>query len=129
MLLSYIKISISSDSGTSNFSVLPLLFNCYNNFRILEEPNKSIYMCNFSISYPRPKEQLVAQLKSAILSQSKAHFEGDNTTGAFAFTAMGFGIAGNYVIEGDIIEVNITDKPFLVSCSKIESEIRKYLGV
>ena len=86
-------------------------------------------MCNFSINYPKPKEQLVAQLKSAILSQSNAHFEGDNTTGAFAFTAMGFDIAGNYGINGDTIDVNITDKPFLLSCSKIESEIRKYLGV
>lgn len=86
-------------------------------------------MCTFSITYPKPKEQLVAQLKSAILSQSNAHFEGDNTTGAFAFTAMGFDIAGNYGINGDIIDVNITDKPFLLSCSKIELEIRKYLGV
>lgn len=86
-------------------------------------------MCNFSINYPNPKEQLVAQLRSAIMSQSNAHFEGDNTTGAFAFTAMGFDIAGNYGINGDIIEVNITDKPFLVSCSKIESEIKKFLGV
>jgi hypothetical protein len=86
-------------------------------------------MCNFSINYPKSKEELVTQLKSAILSQSNAHFEGDNGTGAFAFTAMSFDIAGNYVIEGDSIDVNITDKPFLVSCSKIESEIRKYLGV
>ena len=86
-------------------------------------------MCNFSINYPKPKEQLVTQLRSAILSQSNAHFEGDNTTGAFAFTAMGFDIAGNYGINGDIIDVNITDKPFLVPCSKIESEIRKFLGV
>jgi len=86
-------------------------------------------MCNFSITYPKPKDQLVAQLKSAILSQSNAHFEGDNTTGAFAFTTMGFDIAGNYGINGDIIEVNITDKPFLVPCSKIESEIKKFLGV
>jgi hypothetical protein len=86
-------------------------------------------MCNFSINYPKSKEELVTQLKSAILSQANAHFEGDNTTGAFAFTAMSFNIAGNYVIEGDSIDVNIIDKPFLVPCSKIESEIRKYLGV
>jgi hypothetical protein len=63
------------------------------------------------------------------MSQSNAKFEGDNTSGAFAFSAVGFDIAGNYNIIDDIIDVNITDKPFLVSCSKIESEIRKYLGV
>lgn len=85
-------------------------------------------MCNFSINYPKPKDQLVSHLKAAILSQGNAQFEGDNTRGAFAFTAMGFNIAGSYAIIEDVIDVNITDKPFLVSCSRIESEIRKYLG-
>jgi hypothetical protein len=90
--------------------------------------NQFTAMCNFSINYPKPKDQLVSQLKAAILSQGNAQFEGDNTRGAFGFTAMGFDIAGNYDIIGDMINVNITDKPFLVSCSRIESEIRKYLG-
>lgn len=86
-------------------------------------------MCNFSINYPKPKEELVTKLRSAILSQSNAQFEGDDTSGVFGLTAMGFDIAGKYTIEGDDIEVNITDKPFLVSCSRIESELRKYLEI
>lgn len=86
-------------------------------------------MCNFSINYPKPKEELVAQLKAAILAQSNAQFQGDQNAGIFGLTVMGFDIAGKYTIEGDDIEVNITDKPFLVSCNRIESELRKYLGI
>jgi len=36
-------------------------------------------------------------------------------------------LAGNYSISGNRIEVRITQKPWLLSCKKIESEIRKYL--
>lgn len=84
-------------------------------------------MCNFPIEYPRPKDEMVSQLKSAIESQTNGIFQGDTSAGSFSFTAKGFDLAGNYNISGDVIDVNITKKPWLLSCNKIESEIRKYL--
>lgn len=70
---------------------------------------------------------MVSKLSSAILSQ-KGAFEGDETSGNFSFSAMGFTFAGRYTVNGDEVSVVVTDKPFLVSCSKIESEIRKYIA-
>lgn len=84
-------------------------------------------MCNFPIEYPRPKDEMVVQLKAAIESQTNGIFQGDTSSGSFSFTAKGFDLAGSYSIRGDIIDVNISKKPWLLSCGKIESEIRKYL--
>ncbi|MES2454193.1 MAG: hypothetical protein V4594_01575 [Bacteroidota bacterium] len=84
-------------------------------------------MCNFSIEYPKPKDEMVSQLKAAIESQTNGIYQGDTSAGSFSFTAKGFDLAGNYSISGDTVAVNITKKPWLLSCSKIESEIRKYL--
>jgi hypothetical protein len=85
-------------------------------------------MCNFPIEYPKPKDEMVSQLKAAIESQTNGIFQGDTSSGSFSFTAKGFDLAGNYSIAGDIVDVSVTKKPWLLSCSKIESEIRKYLN-
>jgi hypothetical protein len=86
-------------------------------------------MCNFSINYPKAKDQLISQFSSTVIAQPNGQFEGDETTGAFSFTAMGFNISGNYTINGDLIEINVLEKPFLLSCSRIEAEIKRYLGI
>jgi hypothetical protein len=112
--------------GSVEIIRLQIIFQPYSLLLLNSKPITA--MCNFSINYPKPKDQLVSQLKAAILSQGNAQFEGDQTRGEFAFTAMSFNIAGGYAIVEDVIDVNITDKPFLVSCSRIESEIRRYLG-
>nr|WP_068890285.1 hypothetical protein [Pedobacter panaciterrae] len=84
-------------------------------------------MCNFSIEYPKPKNEMVDQLKAAIEGQTAGLFQGNTSAGAFSFSAKGFKLAGNYSITGDIVQVEVTDKPWLLSCRKIEAEIRKYL--
>ena len=83
--------------------------------------------CNFTFEYTAPKDKMVSKLSSAILGQ-KGSFQGNESGGNFSFSAMGFAFSGNYSINGDQVSVEITDKPFLVSCSKIESEIKKYIA-
>lgn len=82
--------------------------------------------CNFTLEYTKPKAEMVSKLEAAILGQHGL-FQGDETSGEFSFSAMGFSFRGNYIIRGDQIAVEVTDKPFLVPCSKIESEIKKYM--
>lgn len=84
-------------------------------------------MCNFAIEYPKSKDQMVNQLKIAIESQTDGIFQGDISAGLFSFSAKGFDLAGNYTINGDTVAVQITKKPWLLSCNKIEREIKKYL--
>lgn len=82
--------------------------------------------CNFTFEYTKPKTEMVSKLEAAILGQ-QGSFQGDETSGEFSFSALGFSFRGNYTVSGDQIAVQVTDKPFLVSCGKIESEIKKYM--
>lgn len=82
--------------------------------------------CKFTIDYTRSKTEMIRNLETAILNQHGL-FQGDENNGEFSFSTMGFTFRGNYVIEGDLVAVEITNKPFLVSCAKIESEIKKYM--
>ncbi len=85
-------------------------------------------MCCFSIEYPKPKDEMIEQLKSAVEAQTDGLFQGDTSAGEFSFSAKGFELSGDYKINGDNVSVSIIKKPWLLSCRKIESEIRKYLG-
>ena len=70
---------------------------------------------------------MVTQLKTAVEAQADGVFNGDASAGQFSFSARGFDLAGGYSISGDLIEVSVFKKPWLLSCKKIEAEIRKYL--
>jgi len=83
--------------------------------------------CQFSIHYPKPKEELVQKLKSAIL-KTHGDFEGDVSGGFFKGNTPVGTFSGSYSIHDDTIEVNIDKKPWLVSCSRIEDEINNYLN-
>jgi hypothetical protein len=88
---------------------------------------KNYMSCKFTIHYPQHKEELVAKLQDAILTTG-GQFEGDTSEGRFHGNTPIGSFEGNYVITGDDIEVDVIKKPFLISCSRIESEIKKYLG-
>ncbi len=83
--------------------------------------------CQFSIYYPKPKDELVAELENAIL-KTDGEFEGDTENGAFRGKTPVGGFSGYYTIDEDTIYVTIEKKPFLVSCSRIEDEINNYLN-
>jgi hypothetical protein len=40
----------------------------------------------------------------------------------------GMGFKGSYEIKGNVITMNITQKPFFLSWDKVEAEIRKFLS-
>ena len=62
-------------------------------------------------------------------AQAEAHkagalFQGDETSGRF----QGNGIAGEYRIEGGMVTVTITSKPFYAPWSLIESRLRSFFA-
>lgn len=84
-------------------------------------------MCRFSINYPKPKDELVEKLRSAIL-QTNGLFEGDQSRGVFQGNTPVGNFSGSYTIQDDIINVHVDNKPWLISCSRIESEINNYIN-
>ncbi|MCD6067893.1 MAG: hypothetical protein K0S33_2719 [Bacteroidetes bacterium] len=84
--------------------------------------------CNFDIAVKEPVEQLIAKARSGI-SSANGSFEGNNEKGNYSIpTALG-SISGTYTAQDSTIRFEITDKPGIIPCSKIEKELRKYLGV
>ena len=83
--------------------------------------------CKFNLTFNEPAESAVTKAKSAVESQSGT-FNGDTNSGEFEVNVFGNNIKGNYVVSGQTLEVEITDKPFFVPCSMIESYLTKQIG-
>ncbi|MBS1737259.1 MAG: hypothetical protein JSS98_11740 [Bacteroidetes bacterium] len=82
--------------------------------------------CKFNLPFSAPPEVAVEQAKSAIESQNGL-FEGDTSNGHFEVTVFGNNIKGDYIVQGQNLQLEITDKPFFVPCSMIESFLVKYI--
>jgi len=81
--------------------------------------------CTFSIPFTVSPEDVSLQARQAIM-ETGGTFQGDATAGMFDVpTPMG-SISGNYTIENNFIHVIISNKPFFVSCSLIESQLKNY---
>ena len=84
--------------------------------------------CNFIIKQEQAVEQLIEKAKNAILN-AKGAFEGNTEKGEFTIPTPVGKIEGKYMVQSDSIAFEITDKPMILSCSRIEDELKKYLGV
>lgn len=80
--------------------------------------------CNILIDFQGSPEELVRSAETAIAGAGGS-FSGTQADGKFAINSPLGKVSGNYVVEGQTFNITITDKPFLVSCSRIEDELRK----
>lgn len=82
--------------------------------------------CDFSIPFSGDAESILAKARSAVQSQG-GDFTGDTSSGDFNVSVFGNKIVGNYSVSGQTLNINITDKPFMVPCSAIESFLKGQL--
>jgi hypothetical protein len=83
--------------------------------------------CNFSIAITGSPESALNKARSAVQSQG-GRFEGDLNGGDFEVTVFGNKVAGTYTVSGTQLNVNITEKPFLLPCSAIEGFLKSQVG-
>ena len=83
--------------------------------------------CNFNLKFTEPAEIAVGKARAAVESQNGI-FNGDSVSGNFQVTVFGNTIKGNYTVTGQILNLVITDKPFFVPCSTIESFLLKQIS-
>jgi hypothetical protein len=83
--------------------------------------------CNFSLQFSEPATTAVEKARQAIESQNGI-FNGDEASGSFEVSVFGNKIKGNYTVEGQILNLLITDKPFFVPCGTIENFLAKYIS-
>ncbi len=82
--------------------------------------------CNFSIEFSDGADALVSKAGSAI-GQAGGSFDGDSSQGTFHLNTGIGSVRGNYTIQDSTIHIQIDQKPMLVSCNRIEEELRKRL--
>ena len=80
--------------------------------------------CKFSVNFSEPVESALLKAKNAVESQSGI-FDGDEHIGQFEVTVFGNHIKGNYTVEAQVLNIEVTDKPFFVPCNMIESFLVK----
>ena len=83
--------------------------------------------CKFSVTFSEPVESAVLKAKNAVESQSGT-FTGDVNRGEFEVTVFGNNIKGNYTVSGQVLNIEITDKPFFVPCNMIETFLVKNIS-
>ena len=77
----------------------------------------------FSVNTQKDPDTLVSEAKQ-VAKENDATLEGDTSSGSFS----GKGVEGSYQIEGQTVEVTITDKPTLAPWSKVESKVKEFFA-
>ncbi len=72
-----------------------------------------------------PEEKLKQARK--IAAERGVKFVGDGTRGKFSGKILGGRLIGSYTVNGGILLVTITEKPFLTSWNMIESQLKEFL--
>ena len=83
--------------------------------------------CNFSIPVQGDASAMLGKARSAVQGQGGV-FEGDENSGNFKVTVFGNTIAGAYTVSNGQLNLDITDKPFLVSCGLRESYLKSQIS-
>lgn len=82
--------------------------------------------CKFEIPFSESASIAVEKARTAVESQNGI-FNGDEQSGNFDVNVFGNNIKGEYSITGQVLHLDITDKPFFVPCSMIESFLKKQI--
>ena len=82
--------------------------------------------CEFSLPFSGDAEGVLAKARRAVEGQG-GNFNGDTNSGNFQVSVFGNKIVGNYTVSGQNMQINITDKPFMVPCSAIEGFLKNQL--
>jgi len=83
--------------------------------------------CNFTIEFSDTPENIIQQAKAGI-TKAKGEFTGDTNSGSFNIPSPIGKIRGGYTIQNSAITLTIEDKPMFLSCKRIETELRQFLG-
>lgn len=83
--------------------------------------------CNINIPFAGTAQAILIKAKSAIESQNGI-FKGDENSGEFEVTVFANTIKGNYTVNGNVLNLVITHKPFFVPCSTIENILLKEIS-
>ena len=83
--------------------------------------------CNFTIPFTKSVSDILQKAKKTVESQG-GNFTGDENSGNFDVSIFGNTVVGSYAVIGQELNIDITDKPFLVPCNMIENFLKSQLN-
>ena len=83
-------------------------------------------MCNFSFPFSGSAESVLDRARNAVQGQGGA-FVGNQNSGTFQVSVFGSAIKGSYQVNGQVLNIKIDSKPFIVPCSTIEGFLRNQI--
>ncbi len=84
-------------------------------------------MCQFAIAHTTTPEALFARAQQAIGGMGGTVM-GSPEAGSFRLSVFGASIVGNFVATDTAIQIEITEKPFMVGCGVIQAQLEKALA-
>ncbi len=89
--------------------------------------NKNMSTCNFTIPFTKSVTEILEKAKKTVESQG-GNFIGNETAGNFDVSIFGNTVIGSYEVNGQDLNIDIADKPFLVPCNMIENFLKSQLN-
>ena len=83
-------------------------------------------MCRFNFPFSGASDSLMSRAKTAIENAGGA-FNGNETNGTFKVKTPLGNVGGEYGIVEQEISIYVSNKPFLLSCKRIEKELSKVM--
>lgn len=84
--------------------------------------------CNFQFTFSGDPNLVLEKARKAVTGQG-GNFEGDTQNGNFNLSVFGNTIAGAYAVSVQTMDIEISEKPFLLPCSTIEGFLKAQLGL
>jgi hypothetical protein len=82
--------------------------------------------CTFTIEFTATPAAVISNIQTRVLANNGT-FAGDNTSGNFSVPVPTSHIEGAYNIIEQQITLDITNKPFFLSCSQIQDYVQSNL--
>lgn len=83
--------------------------------------------CDFTITFTSTPAELIATAKEKVLANNGT-FTGDISAGSFYIPITLSHIDGTYMISGKNMMVDISHKPFFLSCNQVKQYIEENLS-
>ncbi len=83
--------------------------------------------CNFTIPFTKSVTEVLEKAKKTVEAQN-GNFTGDEQKGNFDVSIFGNTVIGSYEVINQELNIDITEKPFLVPCNMIENFLKSQLN-
>lgn len=78
--------------------------------------------CSFNFDFPISADELIRRIDTGIHGAG-GEFSGDSVTGFFSVPTPIGSIEGSYSVSGQTIQIDVLEKPILLTCSLIEMKL------